>query len=271
MDDGLFADWTRLLQHRAGLFIAPERRSFLVSGVRARMRESRCGNEREYYDRILSCGSEGHEWALLIDRLTVHETCFFRHQSSMRLTAEQLMAEALANRGACRIWSVGCATGEEAYSLAMLLDDAAQAAGDPADCRVVGADISRPSLQHAREGVYLKRRLQDIPTGFRSRYCSDISDSHFRIVDRLRERMSWFQWNLRDSDAAPMSDIDVLYCQNVLIYYDRQQRIEIVDRLTNCLRTGGVLVLGPGELLDWKHPNMEKVRYADTLAYRRTQ
>lgn len=270
MDDEQFAEWTRLLAHRTGLFIAPERRSFLASGIRARMRENDCPTPREYYDRLLSSSADGDEWSLLIDTLTVHETCFFRHQSSMRLVAEELVPQAFGRGGAFRAWSVGCASGEETYSLAMLMDSCTADSRETLDWRVTGLDISKPALHLARQGVYLQRRLRDIPVAFQHRYCRQISGSHFRIVDGLREHVDFSRLNLRDLDAVGAQGLDLVYCQNLLIYYDRQRRIEIVDWLAACLRTGGALVLGPGELLDWKHLNMEKVRYPDTLAYRRT-
>jgi chemotaxis protein methyltransferase CheR/type IV pilus assembly protein PilK len=270
MDDETFSEWTRLLQHRADLFIAPERRSFLVSGILARMRENNCQDAREYYQSLIGCSNSEMEWLLLVDRLTVHETCFFRHQSSMRLVAERLVPEVLEHGGRYTAWSVGCATGEEAYSLAMLIEDCMADRDDAPVWHVTGMDISRPTLERAREGTYLLRRLRDVPETFQRRYCRQVSASHFQIVDDLRERVEFSHLNLRDLDSVSMREVDLIYCQNLLIYYDRQRRIEIVDRLARFLRPGGVLVLAPGELLDWKNPDMEKVRYTDTLAYRRT-
>lgn len=270
IDDEQFVEWTRLLAHRAGLFIAPTRRSFLISGIRARMLESDCRSPREYYERLLNSSSDTDEWSLLVDRLTVHETCFFRHRSSMRLVADQLLPEALELGTGFTAWSVGCATGEEAYSLAMLAADCAAGAPDRLEWRIHGMDISKPSLHQACEGRYLLRRLRDIPQAFQDRYCRKLSGTHFRVADELRNRVQFSGLDLRDLSAVKAQSADLVYCQNLLIYYERQRRIEIVDQLANCLRTGGVLVLGPGELLDWKNPNMEKVRYPDTLAYRRT-
>jgi chemotaxis protein methyltransferase CheR/type IV pilus assembly protein PilK len=270
MDDRQFASWTRLVERRTGLFIAPERRSFFISGIRTRMRANGCATSKEYYDR-LNCGlNQAQEWSLLIDSLTVHETCFFRHHASMQLVTETLVLEVLGAERRYRAWSVGCATGEEAYSLAMLIDACV------GDCRedvlfgVSGTDISLPSLRHARNGVYLKRRLRDISEPFREKYCQTVSENHFQIVETLRKRVCFTQLNLRDLRDAPMANVDLIYCQNLLIYYDRKRRTEIVDGLSNFLRPGGIMVLGVGELLDWRHSNMEKVRYPGTLAYRRT-
>lgn len=270
MDDRQFADWTQLLEHRTGLFIAPERRSFLVSGIRARMRETGCASPREYYRQLANGGGQAREWSLLIDRLTVHETCFFRHRASMRLVREELVPEALENERGYLAWSVGCATGEETYSLAMQID-ACVTPGVGDHCfGVTGTDISLPSLRQARQGIYLKRRLNDIPQELQDRYCRPASATHFRIDQQLRKRVCFAHLNLRDLETAPMARVNLIYCQNLLIYYDRDRRTAIVDGLAEFLRPGGVLILGSGELLDWRNPTMEKVRYPDTLAYRRT-
>ncbi len=269
MDDRQFADWTRLLEMRAGLFIAPERRSFLVSGIRARMRANGCGSAQEYYAQLTNGRNQAREWSLLVDSLTVHETCFFRHQASMQMVREKLVPEVLEKENSYLAWSVGCATGEEAYSLAMQIDSCMCPEQGEYFFGVAATDISLPSLRHAREGIYLNRRLRDVPDAFRDKYCKAVSGNHFRIVEKLRRRVCFTQLNLRDLKDAPMAKVNLIYCQNLLIYYDRKRRTEIVDDLAEFLRPGGVLVLGAGELLDWRNSNMEKVRYPDTLAFRR--
>ena len=270
MDDRQFSDWTKLLESRTGLFISPERKSFLVSGIRSRMRKVGCQDYREYYNHLSGEHLQIREWSLLVDQLTVHETCFFRHESSLKLVEEVVIPSVFECRQSLNAWSVGCATGEESYSLAMLVDDYCAAQGSARYFGVTGTDISLPSLKHAREGLYLDRRLRDIRTAFQDRYCLSETDSRFRISPDLRKRVCFSQLNLRDIEKAPFSNLDLVFCQNLLIYYHRERRVQIVNQLAECLRPAGVLVLGPGELLDWQHPNMEKVRYPDTLAYRRT-
>ena len=270
MDDRQFSEWTMLLENRIGLFIAPERRSFLASGIKTRMRETGCDDSRQYYHRLMSGGSQAQEWSLLVDQLTVHETCFFRHEASMQLVQEQLIPAVFARRDQLLAWSVGCATGEEAYSLAMMLDSSVCRLGGGHKYGVTGTDISLPTLQQARDGVYLTRRLKDVPDLFQQDYCTPISEKRFQIDANLRKRVCFSQLNLRDLQAAPMARMDLVFCQNLLIYFDRAHRLQIVNDLCEFLRPGGMLVIGPGELLDWQHSNMEKVQYADTLAYRRT-
>lgn len=270
IDDRQFARWTRLLEGHMGLFIAPERKSFLASGLRARMRETGCEDLGEYYRLLSSPALQAREWSLLVDQLTVHETCFFRHASSMRLVEEVILPEAMHRGNNFQAWSVACSTGEEAYSLAMLIDRFCATRDGKVKFSVTGTDISLPALRQARAARYPRRRLKDIPEVLRERYCTSIRQGQFGMTDLLRKRVCIAQLNLRDVATAPMGRMDLVFCQNLLIYYDRDRRLDIVNSLSECLRPGGILVLGPGELLNWQHPHMEKVRYQDTLAYRRT-
>ena len=260
-----------LLENRLGLFIAPERRSFLASGLRARMRETGCQEYNQYYDYMASEAQHAEEWSLLVDCLTVHETCFFRHESSMKLVQNVVLPEACKRGESFNAWSVGCATGEEAYSLAMLIDAYCFSLPKICSYRVIGTDISAPSLRHARAGTYLNRRLSNVSEPLRKQYCHSVSSARFSIDARLRENVDFVTLNLRDIAQAPFKDLNLIFCQNLLIYYDRARRLQLVDRLAEFLCPGGVLVLGPGELLNWQHPSMEKVRFDDTLAYRRTE
>jgi len=178
-----------LLESRAGLFIAQERKSFMVSGIRSRMRKLGCQDYREYYNHLSSGHLHVREWSLLVDQLTVHETCFFRHESSMKLVEEVVIPAAFEHQQSVNAWSVGCASGEESYSLAMLADDYCAVLESGGYFGVTGTDISLPSLRHAREGVYLDRRLRDIRPAFRDKYCLSKTSSHFRIdpnMERVR-------------------------------------------------------------------------------------
>ena len=270
MDDQQFSKWADLLESRIGLFIAPERKSFLASGLRSRMRVTGCRKYSDYYQRLSSGSPEAKEWSRLIDCLTVHETCFFRHKSSMKLVEEVMLPAALKEEGNFHVWSVGCATGEEVYSLAMLVDACFTRRSGDRYFGITGTDISLQSLHHARTGMYLNRRMHNICDAFRHEYCQKLTNSHFQITADLRRRVCFSQFNLWDVKNAPLANQHLIYCQNLLIYYDHERRLQIVNRLADVLRPGGVLILGPGELLNWQHPDMEKVRYEDTLAYRRT-
>lgn len=271
MDDHQFSDWVTLLERRAGLFISEQRRSFLNSGLRLRMQEIGCRDYQEYYRRLSDDGPQAQEWSVLVDRLTVHETRFFRHQPSLALLRDYCLPRCVesAERNCVRVWSVGCATGEETYSLAMLIDDYLESAACGLYFGVTGTDISLPALQRARDGVYAGGRLNDIAPSLRLRYCHPRPDACFEIAPALRKRVCFSWLNLRQVSSMPFADMDLIYCQNLLIYFDRRRRAAIVERLSDCLRPGGMLILGPGELWGWKRDDMEKIGYDNTLAFRR--
>lgn len=271
LDEREFAQWAALLEERVGVVVPVERKSFLVTGLKLRMLEIGCTDYQEYYQRMcLSSGAQ--EWSMLVDRLTVHETRFFRHQSSLDLVVEHVLpATPPVGQDAhtLQAWSVGCATGEEAYSLAMVIDTHYHALGGRYFFGVTATDISRPALEMAREGIYAQRRLADIPPDMRAAYCLSLEDGRFQVHPEIRNRVCFTQQNALLAGAAPYAKMDLIFCQNLLIYFERDRREHIAGQLAEQLRPGGVLVLGPGELVGWQHPQLERVRHPDTLAYRR--
>lgn len=268
LDEKQFSEWVELLSMRTGLFISPERRSFLMSGLRKRMRQTGCQTYSDYYRRLVSGMLPAEEWTLLIDSLTVHETCFFRHAASMACVEEHVLPAAFTTRRSFHALSMGCASGEEAYSIGMLIDDYCSRRHG-LTFSVTGTDISLPALKLASEGIYLNRRLEGIPEQYQAAYCARISESRFQIVQELRKKVRFQKLNLRETGSVPFFSVDLAYCQNLLIYYDTDQRNQIVSRMIEFIRPGGLLIVGPGELSGWQHPDMEKVCCDDVHMYRR--
>lgn len=274
MDDRQFEQWVMLLESRTGMTMPRARKSFLVTSVGLRMRE--LGYERldDYYAFLTSGRMAGNlEWAALVDRLTVHETRFFRDPKALGLLSESLLPE-LVDRpgwdGDLNVWSVGCSTGEEVYTLAMILDAYLQGYKGKAHYGVTGTDISLQALSSARKGIYSERCARQLPDDFRLAYCEVAGPGRFRPVSAIRCRVAFAQMNvLEAADAAPRR-MDLIYCQNLLIYFARNRRVEIVNGLSRHLRPGGVLVLGAGEMINWTNPVMERIRNdREVLAYRR--
>jgi type IV pilus assembly protein PilK len=272
MDDQQFARWTELLRERTGMFMPRERKSFLVTSVGLRMRELGYDDYQSYYDHLTSGPAGNVEWAALVDRLTVHETRFFRDPRALELVADiclPAMAERIRAGGHVQIWSAGCATGEEAFTLAMLVDDYLGRHGVPTRFGVTGTDISLYSLATAKQAIYPDRRLTHIPSKYHARYTQKLPVGGFQMTDSLRRRICFAQFNILDVSCTPPGSMDLVYCQNVLIYFDRPTRARILDGLVRPLRPGGILVLGPGEMIGWEHPQMTRVGSMDVLAFQR--
>ncbi len=126
MDEAQFSQWQALLEHRTGITLSKERRSFLETNLGIRMREVGCNSYQAYYERVVSGPEAIVEWSTLVDRLTVQETRFFRDPDAFRLVSDYILTRPreVLKRRPLEVWSVGCSTGEEPYTLAMLLNEA---------------------------------------------------------------------------------------------------------------------------------------------------
>ncbi|RMG29925.1 MAG: protein-glutamate O-methyltransferase CheR [Gammaproteobacteria bacterium] len=269
-DEAQLARWRGLLRERTGLCLPPERSAFLAAGLRERVRACGCPSLAHYYAWMRDLRTHAEEWQRLVDRLTVHETRFFRHPPSLALVEQVFLPEMRAAGVDClQLWSLGCATGEEAYTLAMLMEAARSDHGYPDRYAVTATDISLAVLHRARAGEYPARRLEAVPADLRRRFLVAAGAGRVRVADVLRARTAFLQLNLVALDRFPLRDFHLIYCQNVLIYFDRELRLQLLDRLTERLVPGGVLILGPGDVPVWSHPAMERIAYEGTLAFRR--
>lgn len=268
MSDAEFEQWTRLLETRTGINLPLARKSFLLTSLSIRMREIGSPDYGSYYTLVTSGPGGAVEWSVLVDRLTVHETRFYRHASSLALLARHLQPRC-ARPGPLSInaWSAGCASGEEAYSIAMVIEQQFSAHRGEHYYGVTGTDISLAALMEARRGEYHRRKLAGLEPGLLERYFAVQDNECYRVCDRLRKRVCFTRVNFLEPLAPTFSGMDVIFCQNVLIYFSRHERTDILNRMAECLAPGGLLVLGPGEIMQWSHPELERVPYEDTLAY----
>jgi chemotaxis protein methyltransferase CheR/type IV pilus assembly protein PilK len=272
MDDVHYLQWKTLLEERTGMILPDERRSFLTTSLGIRMREIGFTDCHAYYDYLLS-GREGTvEWTILVDRLTVHETRFFRHMASVKMLRELILPQWMSldePPKTIQCWSVGCSTGEEPYTLGMVLDRFQETDYCKYYFGITASDISLASLSTGRRGVYHSRKLRDVDTDIRAKYFSRVSDTHFEVNEELRKRVCFAQLNVLEMDRVPVGKVHLIFCQNMLIYFDRERRVEILNKLVEHLLPGGVLIIGAGEILGWQPPILEKIEFNDTLAFRR--
>ncbi len=259
MEEEQFLRWQNLLEERTGMCLAPQRKSFLQTSLGIRMRELGCDDYEEYYQRVTVGTGGAIEWAVLSDRLTVQETRFFRDPDAMLFVRNHLleMAKTAPLDRSFDIWSMGCSSGEEVYSLAMLADECLSELGFKYS--VTGTDLSTVVLRKARQGKYPIRKLETLPVSYRQRYCIATQNNEYQIISELRDRTCFSQVNALNLDAFPVTGLSIIYCQNLLIYFRRWRRREILNALADRLVEGGVLVTGLGEMVDWQHPNLVQI------------
>lgn len=266
-----FEHWRQLLEERTGVSLGPQQQAFLQTQITMRMRELGFKDYAEYYDKVKDGVWGKAEWSILVDRLMVKETSFFRHRHSFDCVARMLQQRIDAGRitGSFDVWSVGCSTGEEPYSLAMLLNDCFELAQLKPYFGVFATDVSLPALSRARAGIYSERKLENLSESQRQRYFKDLGDGRYKVVDRLQDRLCFSQGNVLDLKSMPLEKMDVIFCQNVLIYFRRWRRREILQGFAERLKPGGLLVIGLGEMPDWKHPHLKRLNDERVHAYQR--
>lgn len=269
LSDAQFALWSKLLEERAGIYLGEQQKVFLQTQVTMRMRELGYQDYGDYYRCVVDGVAGMVEWALLVDRLVVNETSFFRHRPSIDFVGRQVAAH-LQNSpgsGAYDLWSVGCSSGEEPYSLAMVMNDAYQNAGRDPRYAITGTDISRAALGVARAGVYGARKVRLVEEHFRQRYFLPVADSQYQISSLLRDRICFNQGNVLNINEMPIIKVDAIFCQNLLVYFRRWLREQILNAFVARLKPGGILVIGLGEVVDWVHPDMKRVAVDAVQAY----
>lgn len=272
MDDAQFQQWVALLESRTGITLPVSRKTFLVTNLHTRMRELGVADYQSYYNMVTD-GSRGQvEWEILVDKLTVHETRFYRDSHALDLIREYYLQPLLNQKRAepytVHTWSVGCATGEEPYSLAMMMDHLFGQGGN-LYYGVTASDVSRAALKTGRDAIYHVRRVKNVPPDIAAQYLLPVDGEHVQVTEKLRDKVCFTPINLLDLETQPVGAMDVILCQNVLIYFTHEMRDRILMQLVTKLKPNGLLVLGAGEVFSWSHPQLDIIRHESTLAYRR--
>ena len=270
MSDVEFRKWQTLLEERTGVVVSEQRRAFLQTNLTARMRELGVTDYLSYYQQVTAGPRGAVEWSTLLDRLTVQETRFFRHRPSFEVL-EQYLRGRLAQglQQPWELWSVGCSSGEEPYSLAITAAEVLRETDRPAHFGVTGTDISLNALSKARDAQYSARRLDQMEEDLSQRYFLAQPDGRLKVIPSLAARVCCAKLNVLELAKAPMSGMDVIFCQNLLIYFRRWRRREILNRLAERLAPGGLLVVGVGEVIGWQHPELTPVADERVLAFTR--
>ena len=169
------------------------------------------------------------------------------------------------------LWSVGCSTGEEAYSLAMVASDVIDYLDGDRLYGVVATDISRQALQVARHAEYDSRKLDAIPLAIRNKHIAVAEQGRGKIKQDLCQRVCFVQGNLASIDSWSRMSMDVIFCQNVLVYFQPEKQRHVLNNLVKHLKPGGLLVLAPAEAKGWQHRLLQRHPDTMTLAYLRRQ
>jgi chemotaxis protein methyltransferase CheR len=246
LSDQEFAHFQRFIFDAAGITLADSKKLLVSSRLGGRVQHHDFDSFWQYF-QLLSSGESPAEVQRAIDLLTTNETYFFREPRHFEFLAEQLAAPP-ARQKQVRIWSAAGSTGEEAYSIAMLLEDRFQGRS----WEIIASDISSRVLDRARAGHYPMERARHVPKHYLQRFClkgtGKLADT--LLVERnLRAKVSFQQINLNER-LPNVGTFDFIFLRNVLIYFNQQTKREVVARVLSALQPGGWLLIGHSENLN---------------------
>lgn len=241
-----------LIYNHCGLFFDTDATYLLEKRLAKRLQFHQLSSFRDYYHFLKYDRKRDQELSDIMDILTTNETYFFRESFQLRAFTEEIipaLRELKLKNGdrTLRIWSAGCSSGEEPYTIAMLLLDR----GGFADWNVeiIGTDISHRVIQQARKGLYGKSSFRVTDDSYVRRYFTE-QDGMFRVNDKVRELVTISHLNLLDANRISfLGHMDVIFCRNVIIYFDLAARRKVIDSFYRSLRNGGYLLLGHSESL----------------------
>jgi chemotaxis methyl-accepting protein methylase len=272
-DDGgiLPQAWSDLIVRRCGLTFRHVRLPEVIGLVRDQIRVRGIAGEAAYFQLLSSQTHASAEWDALIERLTNHETSFFRHPPSFEALRNHILPSLRAGKPAgsrLSLWSAGCSTGQEAYSLAMCAMDDINSHGDFA---VWGSDISHQAIKTARLARYGPRAIATIPEPYQKRFLSAVetdAGTEYQITDDVRQRVRFMTMNLVEPEGFRPSH-DVVVCHNVLIYFSPAAVTRAVSWLASSVAIGGYLLLGPGEAPHDRPAGLDPVVVGGVRAFQR--
>jgi chemotaxis protein methyltransferase CheR len=272
LDAGDFRLLRELFAEASGLAFGPESRSVLERRLRERLVALGLSSFGEYY-QLLRFQERGRaELEEALDLITINETYFFRENYQLRAYRTEILPMLpQAGKGTERlsVWSAGCSTGEEVYSIAMVTRESGLFLPSDRCVRIFGSDISRRCVAAARRGIYGPSSFRAMPVEMRKKYFVERADGA-HVVDELRTWCHFGHLNLLDrTRASVVGRVDVIFCRNVLIYFDEAVRRKVIEMFYDRLLPGGFLLLGHSESLLNVSTAFELVHLKDDLVYRK--
>jgi len=273
MTDEEFKLFQRLLRAHSGIALGPHKRYLVQARLARRLRALGLATYAAYHAYLTRGDAGSHELTQFVNAMTTNKTDFFREAHHFRYLTE-VWAPAMRERAArtgerrLRLWSAGCSTGEEPYTLAMTVVDALGASGW--DLRILASDIDTEVLARAEAGVYTAAQIEPVPPALRARNFTRVSEpgaeQRWQVRPEVRALIAFRRINFNDAVWPIRTRFEVIACRNVLIYFDRLDQQRILGRLDDFLKPDGLLCLGHSESL---HGLLAGVRPVGHTIYRK--
>jgi len=262
-----FSKLSQYIHQNYGIHIKEEKQMILASRLYNELLNNNCKSFTQYFEYIKSDKS-GRAIAALINKITTNHTFFMReadHFYFFRDTVLPYISSKVKNKD-LRIWSTGCSTGQEPYTLAMLIDEYFKDDKYLWDTRILATDISNRVLCEAKKGIYNSDQIQTLPAIWRLNYFQKLNNGCFVITDRIKKEVIFRNFNLMEKEFPFKKRFHVIFCRNVMIYFDYKTKVNLVNKFYDYIEYGGYLFVGHTESL----PRYEtKFQYVQPAVYRK--
>ncbi len=256
MSDRVFGRFRTFIQSELGIKMPDAKKTMLQARLQKRLRKLAMTSFDEYCEYVFSPEGMREELPNMIDAVTTNKTDFFREAQHFTYLTDSVLPELIRNFGIghrrpARFWSAGCATGEEPYTLAMVLNEF-RAASSGFRFEILGTDVSTQVLRSAALGIYSHEKVAPVPMPLRKKYLLKSRDRQkdlVRIIPELRRQVSFCRLNFMSGSFGVQQMMDVVFCRNVLIYFDRETQEAVLNRICRHLLPGGYLFTGHSETL----------------------
>jgi chemotaxis protein methyltransferase CheR len=262
-----------LVYKASGIYKAEEKLYLLADGCGRRMKELGARTPREYWDHLTAQPGRDGEIRHLLNEITIGETSLFRSQPQLDALRKIILPEIVTEKSKqitkrLRIWSAGCSTGEESYTLAMNMLEERERLLKGWTVEIFATDLNDNSVETAKAGVYGDYALRSTPDYFKQKYFSTVGEKKLQVLPEVKKLITFSRLNLQDdSKISFMKCMDLVFCCNVLIYFDAASKSKVINHFFNDLNFGGYFFLGTSESLMNLNNQFHLVHFPGTIAY----
>ena len=251
MDTKTFGTLCDIVYAESGITLTDKKEALVIARVGKRMRALGMAEAKEYLD-FLKEDKTGQEMVSFLDAISTNVTHFFRENNHFEFMSQQLGAWYASGQRKFRIWSAGCSTGEEPYTMAMTYNEAIKSSDT--DVKILATDLSTVVLGKSKEGIYEERKMEQVSDEMRKRYFAKIAPDkgggvRYQVTDALRHMITFSRLNLVQHPYPMSGPFDIIFCRNVMIYFDNETRQLLINEYHRLLRPAGLLFVGHAESL----------------------
>jgi chemotaxis protein methyltransferase CheR len=271
--DPVYRQIRDLVYKVSGIFQLDEKLYLLVDGCRRRMKQLGTSTPRDYWDMLTAHANREAELRQLLNELTIGETCLFRSPPQLDALRKVILPEIVADKAKqivkrLRIWSAGCSTGEEPYTLAMSMLEESERLLKGWTVEILATDLNDRSIETAKAGIYGDYAVRSTTDYFKRKYFTAVDDKKLQVRPEVKKMITFSRLNLQDdSKMLFMKGIDLVFCCNVLIYFDGPSKAKVIDHFFSNLNFGGYFFLGTSESLLKLNDRFHLVHFPGAIAY----